>query len=145
MGLCKRKLWKRSVVRDHQDQEDRGVGVGVKEDRGIDVVVNIEPAIRKFGAKEVVTQRFNRNGELDCEDGPAIAHADGTISWWRNGFLHREDGPAIVTADGLEEWWHNGVDMSAEEFVELKRKEGIIYQEKLHNKMESELLYKITF
>jgi len=33
----------------------------------------------------------------------------GTKRWYLNGELHCEDGPAVEWADGNKEWWLNGI------------------------------------
>ena len=53
--------------------------------------------------------KFNTDGELHCEDGPAIIWPSGTEEWYFNGKLHREDGPAVVDVGGKKEWWRHGV------------------------------------
>ena len=49
------------------------------------------------------------NGELHCDDGPAIEWADGSKFWCKKGIYHREDGPAIEMANGKKEYWLNGL------------------------------------
>jgi len=37
----------------------------------------------------------NKEGQLHCEDGPALLTKNGSKFWYKNDELHREDGPAI--------------------------------------------------
>ena len=48
------------------------------------------------------------NGKRHREDGPAIEYTTGYKTWYINGELHREDGPAVVYADGSKAWFING-------------------------------------
>lgn len=41
---------------------------------------------KEYGTK----RRFNKNGELHREDGPAIEWCDGTKKWCINGKYHRK-------------------------------------------------------
>lgn len=35
------------------------------------------------------------DGELHCEEGPAVKYPDGSWEWYRHGKIHRDDGPAV--------------------------------------------------
>jgi len=48
------------------------------------------------------------NGQIHCEDGPAIVWPDGHQEWWVHDERHCEDGPAILRPNGDREWWVNG-------------------------------------
>ena len=48
------------------------------------------------------------NGNLHCEDGPALQHNE-TKTWYWKGQKHRTDGPALERSNGDKEWWVNGV------------------------------------
>lgn len=64
--------------------------------------------------------KWNKNGRLHREDGPALIEADGGQSWFKNGKLHRDNGPAEIEADGRHAWFKNGV---------LHREDGPAYEE----------------
>ncbi len=49
-----------------------------------------------------------RNGQIHCEDGPAVEWANGHKAWYREGRLHREGGPAVECANGDMAWYRNG-------------------------------------
>ena len=49
------------------------------------------------------------DGELHCEDAPAVISKEGQPRWYLKGKRHRVDGPAIISNDGKEEWYYNGV------------------------------------
>jgi hypothetical protein len=63
-----------------------------------------ELEISKYGDK-----RWQLNGELHREDGPAIETVSGYKEWWINGKLHREDGPAVEASYGYKAWYLNGI------------------------------------
>jgi hypothetical protein len=50
-----------------------------------------------------------KNGELHCENGPAITHDDGMEEYWQNNVKHRVDGPAILYSNGAREYWFKGI------------------------------------
>jgi hypothetical protein len=50
-----------------------------------------------------------KNGELHCEDGPAVIHTDGRKEYYQNDKFHRLDGPATVDENGIERWYKNGL------------------------------------
>jgi hypothetical protein len=73
---------------------------------------------------------YNKDGQLHCDNGPAIIFANGNKHWYKNGLLHREDGPAmeelykhcwyingklhrknnpaIIFCSGVEHWYLDG-------------------------------------
>ncbi|MEZ0260663.1 MAG: hypothetical protein ACAH80_06605 [Alphaproteobacteria bacterium] len=62
--------------------------------------------------KDGTYERF-LEGELHCDDGPAITKPDGTKMWFRKGKLHREGAPAIEGPDGRADYWENGEPVHA--------------------------------
>lgn len=97
---------------------------------------------------DIVKKQFvDVNGNLHCEDGPAIIWDDGSTGWYNHGQKHREDGPAFEWADGskswfynnkrhrldgpalmsirgnvcIEEWWVDGLKLTKEEFLSAIR------------------------
>jgi hypothetical protein len=49
------------------------------------------------------------NNHLHREDGPAVEHANGSLSWYINGKRHRLDGPAMFIATrNISIWFING-------------------------------------
>lgn len=55
------------------------------------------------------TKEWYRDGELHCEDGPAVIHSDGYEGWYQYGTLHRDnDLPAVINPYRGKEWWING-------------------------------------
>ena len=65
-----------------------------------------ENHITKIEYSDGTKRWFNENAELHREDGPAVAHSDGTKYWHINGDLHRENGPAIEYPDGTKIWYY---------------------------------------
>lgn len=69
-------------------------------------------AIKKFKWK-----KWETNGKLHRDDGPAVIKSNGYQEWWQNGVLHREDGPAIIDPymgdiydrPYKEVWYQNGL------------------------------------
>lgn len=62
------------------------------------------------GVTQTITQdeiRWELNGVLHREDGPARSVRGWSHEWYRHGKLHREDGPAIESVDGCY-WYLNG-------------------------------------
>ena len=57
---------------------------------------------------EGTTRWYNLQGQLNREDGPAVAYSNGSKWWYLNGQLHREDGPAIEGSDGSKAWYLKG-------------------------------------
>ena len=54
--------------------------------------------------------RLYKNGQLHCEDGPAVISPNGSKTWYYHGDLHRIDGgPVCQYADGGEDYFHFGV------------------------------------
>ena len=59
---------------------------------------------------------INDNGEIHCENGPAVTNIDGYEQWLINGNYHRIGGPAVIIPMYREkqifgyqkEWWVNG-------------------------------------
>lgn len=49
----------------------------------------------------------NKQGELNCPDGPAIIRSNGSKEWWLHGKRHRIDGPAVESSV-QNEWWFYG-------------------------------------
>jgi phage pi2 protein 07 len=49
---------------------------------------------------------YRLDGELHCEEGPAVIYFDGKKEWWKHGKLHRENGPAIFYPNGKGEVWY---------------------------------------
>lgn len=55
------------------------------------------------------------DGQLHCDNGPAVVYSTGKKEWWVHGKQHRDDGPAVefrLTYDAAEynnEYWLNGV------------------------------------
>lgn len=72
-----------------------------------------------------ILEKRNANGELHCEDGPALIHEDKnglTKCWYVDGKLHRRDGPALEFSDGYKEWYLNNHLINVrnqEEFLKL--------------------------
>lgn len=48
------------------------------------------------------------NGQLHCDDGPAITSDLGSEVWIKHGLHHRLDGPAIASPDGSFSWYKDG-------------------------------------
>ena len=57
------------------------------------------------------------NGQIHCEDGPAIIWKTGTKEWFQRNYIHRLDGPAIEWSDGNKWWYINNERYSQEEFL----------------------------
>jgi hypothetical protein len=55
------------------------------------------------------TKCWRLDGQLHCEDGPAVEYTSGSKAWYFHGAHHREDGPAVELADGSRYWYLNGV------------------------------------
>lgn len=53
-------------------------------------------------------ERWQVDGRLHREDGPAIIYPNGDQYWYKNGKLHREDEPAIMYFRGKQSWYKNG-------------------------------------
>ena len=70
--------------------------------------------INEYGTKRHYSDREMRI--FHCENGPAIAMADGHKEWYINGKRHREDGPAFEYTNGYKEWYINGKRLTEEEF-----------------------------
>lgn len=66
----------------------------------------------KIDGLSPTTACYNIDGELHNDDGPAIIHSDGAISYYVNGICHRIDGPAIIRIDASVEWYINGYRIS---------------------------------
>ena len=50
-----------------------------------------------------LTELRNANGELDCENGPAVFNEDKTYTmYYRNGKLERKDGPAVTRPRSID-------------------------------------------
>jgi len=49
-----------------------------------------------------------KDGEVHCEDGPAVYFNNGSTQWYQNGIRHREGGPACEDANGDKHWYQNG-------------------------------------
>jgi hypothetical protein len=49
----------------------------------------------------------NAEGQLHCDNGPAVIYPNGTKIWYRWGKVHRTDGPAVENADGSYSWMRN--------------------------------------
>ena len=68
------------------------------------------PTCRGEVNKHEITSHFtpkrNAQGQLHCEDGPAVKD-DDIEEWYINGQYHREDGPALIT-ESSEEWYQHG-------------------------------------
>jgi hypothetical protein len=64
------------------------------------------------------TKLWYLNGELHCEDGPAVERTNGDKQWWLNGELHRIDGPAIENANGIKYWYLNDIQYSYDEWLQ---------------------------
>ena len=47
------------------------------------------------------------HGKCHREVGPAIEYANGNKAWYLHGMLHREDGPAVENVNGYTSWWLN--------------------------------------
>ena len=60
--------------------------------------------VDKYGNK-----RWELNGKLHREDGPAFEYANGTKAWYLHDKCHREDGPAIEDVDGYKAWYLHGM------------------------------------
>jgi len=60
----------------------------------------IIPGFRKF---------YMVNGQLHCDDGPAVIWNDKGAEWYQEGKLHRLDGPAIHRSSNWKQWWVNGL------------------------------------
>jgi len=54
------------------------------------------------------TEKWELDGKLHREDGPALIYSNGTEHWYFHGKLHREDGPAIIKCTGTKEWYLHG-------------------------------------
>ena len=58
------------------------------------------------------TKRFDADGRLHCDTGPAVISPDGSFVWYHHGKIHRLGGPAVrlVMGDDDEElqYWING-------------------------------------
>lgn len=49
------------------------------------------------------------DGDLHCDDGPAMVFPDGTKLYYSNGLLHRDGGePAIECPNGYKVWYDHG-------------------------------------
>lgn len=59
-----------------------------------------------------MNRKTDNGGKLHSDDGPAVAHDDGSFVFYKHGVIHRADGPAVrlVFADGSieEQYWFNG-------------------------------------
>lgn len=64
-----------------------------------------------------IEMRFNDQGSLHREDGPAIIYADGTSVYYKYGKLHRLDGPAVDFLDGRQEYWIDGRSYSRDAWM----------------------------
>ena len=64
-------------------------------------------------------KKYDDNGKLHCEDGPAEFNHDG-INYYIHGKRHRVDGPAVITKYGHEVWCYNDIDISNKLFKFLK-------------------------
>ncbi len=54
--------------------------------------------------------KFNAQGQLHCDSGPAVVHEDGYEAWYLNGLRHRQGGPAINNPhNGYTAWYENGI------------------------------------
>ena len=81
------------------------------------------------------TYKYDAQGELHCDDGPAITNDEGYEAWYKHGLRHREDGPAIIDPyDGSQEWWFEG-DLHREDGPAIEYEDG--YKEWwLHGKQQ---------
>jgi len=73
-------------------------------------------------------KRWELDGKLHREDGPAIEWSNGDKQWWLNGKCHRDDGPAIEHTDGYKEWWFNGLNFFSQESL-IKYKQFKLLEE----------------
>ena len=64
--------------------------------------------------------RYNKNGDIHSDDGPAKIWPDGHIEWWVNGKTHNIYGPAIITREGKCEYYVNNIRMTEIEFLIAK-------------------------
>lgn len=56
-------------------------------------------------------EKWELNGVLHRDTGPAYIEQEGVIQWWAHGKLHREDGPAVVwdhEGTRIENWCFHG-------------------------------------
>lgn len=63
--------------------------------------------------------RWEQDGVLHRENGPALIRPCGTREWRINGWLHREDGPAVEYSNGEQEWWVHGRELTQEQYFGL--------------------------
>jgi len=62
----------------------------------------------KMTIDEVGSKRWELNGKLHREDGPALEHTNGNKYWLFDGAMHRDNGPAFETTDGHKAWYEHG-------------------------------------
>lgn len=60
------------------------------------------------------------DGQLHCEDGPALETSDGTSYYFYDGQLHRENGPAICSPDPEQcHWYIHGIRVPSKERTQI--------------------------
>jgi hypothetical protein len=64
----------------------------------------------------------NREGQLHCEDGPAVFNADHSHEeYWIEGKRHRVSGPAVKLTSGISEYYINGALLTQREWEMVVR------------------------
>jgi hypothetical protein len=66
-------------------------------------------------------EKYNDQGQLHCDDGPAILYKNGDKSYYKNGKRHREDGPAIEWSS-INEYYIDNILYTKEQFLEKTKK-----------------------
>lgn len=51
-----------------------------------------------------ILHKTNSNGDLHCNDGPAMISSNSSVYYYVNGKQHRVDGPATIDSQGNMFW-----------------------------------------
>jgi hypothetical protein len=125
------KLLKEQIYLSMLDCEEISFGYCIKKPVVNDTKVDFNKLTKRIS--DTVALKFDSNGMVHCDDGPAITDNEIEI-WYTHGTLHRKDGPAIISQPRLkyfkkeggwgtllddngktimtppwEQWWENGV------------------------------------
>ena len=73
--------------------------------------------IKVTGYGTISESHWDNDRNAHRDDGPAIIHHDGDLSWYHHGKRHRIDGPAIEWRNG-NKWYYDDKELSFDDWLE---------------------------